>query len=156
MISNGGADSQPKMAQKAGNDEIKLGRVVRVRVVKVTPGGVVVGFGRRLIGFIPVDEFSEGCENTAPAQLFRTGDNFLATIVTLCDGGKRVILSLKGTRKVESENQENATLAKAEETRPASAESTTFDRIYRQYQRESQMRLSLLRKNIESKRGEFR
>ncbi|MHA2621552.1 MAG: hypothetical protein V2G42_07530 [bacterium JZ-2024 1] len=145
------------MTERADNGEITLGRVTRVRVLKVTSSGVVVGFGRRYIGFIPVDEFAEGAGSAPPAQLFRTGDNLLATIVTICDGGKRIVLSLKGVQRAENEKPEERTLAETESTASGdTTEPNSFERIYRRYQRDSQMRLSLLRKNIESKRGEFR
>jgi ribosomal protein S1 len=141
------------MADKGDTKELALGRVVRARVLKVNSSGLVVAFGRRFSGYIPVDEFAEGMSGS-PSQLFRPGDTLTAKIVTICDGGKRLVLSLKDTSKTAPAPNEE-TLSEAEES-AAGSEPLSFERIYRRYQRDSQMRLSLLRKNIESKRGEFR
>jgi ribosomal protein S1 len=143
-----------EMREREDHSEVVLGRVIRVRVLKVTSNGIVVGFGRRLSGYIPADEFAAGA-TAAPAQLYRVGETLLAMIVTICDRGRRFVLSLKDAGKSLPAATAEPSLSEAEES-PQSAEPLSFERIYRRYQRDSQMRLSLLRKNIESKRGEFR
>ena len=123
-------------------DEMKerlLGKVFEVRVVRVSPRGLEVEWGRRKTAWIPVDEMPDE-DQAHPEARHQPGETLRAWLVGI-GYPQRVLFTLRGVPEDES---------------PRRDEPATFEELFDRYRRESRARISQLRKNITSKGGSFR
>ncbi len=152
---------------------IEVGNVISGKVTGITNFGVFVDLGDRKTGLVHISEVSDSYIQDIK-EVLKVGDEVKVKVMTIADDGK---ISLSIRRAVEKPKEDSAnktkksftprndsqdfkknrsasrTAAPYEKKSPSQAKATDFDSLMSSFLKDSEDRLTSLKRNTEGKRG---
>ena len=152
---------------------IEVGNVISGKVTGITNFGVFVDLGDRKTGLVHISEVSDSYIQDIK-EVLKVGDEVKVKVMTIADDGK---ISLSIRRAVEKPKEDSANKAKKsftprndsqdfkknrsasrtaapyEKKSPSQAKATDFDSLMSSFLKDSEDRLTSLKRNTEGKRG---
>lgn len=152
---------------------IEVGNVIPGKVTGITNFGVFVDLGDRKTGLVHISEVSDSYIQDIK-EVLKVGDEVKVKVMTIADDGK---ISLSIRRAVEKPKEDSANKAKKsftprndsqdfkknrtagrtsapyEKKSPSQAKATDFDSLMSSFLKDSEDRLTSLKRNTEGKRG---
>lgn len=152
---------------------IEVGNVISGKVTGITNFGVFVDLGDRKTGLVHISEVSDSYIQDIK-EVLKVGDEVKVKVMTIADDGK---ISLSIRRAVEKPKEDSANKAKKsftprndsqdfkknrtagrtsapyEKKSPSQAKGTDFDSLMSSFLKDSEDRLTSLKRNTEGKRG---
>ena len=152
---------------------IEVGNVIPGKVTGITNFGVFVDLGDRKTGLVHISEVSDSYIQDIK-EVLKVGDEVKVKVMTIADDGK---ISLSIRRAVEKPKEDSAnkpkksftprndsqdfkknrsasrTVAPYEKKSPSQAKATDFDSLMSSFLKDSEDRLTSLKRNTEGKRG---
>ncbi len=152
---------------------IEVGNVISGKVTGITNFGVFVDLGDRKTGLVHISEVSDSYIQDIK-EVLKVGDEVKVKVMTIADDGK---ISLSIRRAVEKPKEDSAnkpkksftprndsqdfkknrsasrTVAPYEKKSPSQAKATDFDSLMSSFLKDSEDRLTSLKRNTEGKRG---
>ena len=152
---------------------IEVGNVISGKVTGITNFGVFVDLGDRKTGLVHISEVSDSYIQDIK-EVLKVGDEVKVKVMTIADDGK---ISLSIRRAVEKPKEDSTNKAKKsftprndsqdfkknrsasrtaapyEKKSPSQAKATDFDSLMSSFLKDSEDRLTSLKRNTEGKRG---
>lgn len=153
---------------------IEVGNVIPGKVTGITNFGVFVDLGDRKTGLVHISEVSDSYIQDIK-EVLKVGDEVKVKVMTIADDGK---ISLSIRRAVDKPKEDSAdkprkqftphnqdsqdfkknrnagrTAAPYEKKSPSQAKATDFDSLMSSFLKDSEDRLTSLKRNTEGKRG---
>ena len=153
---------------------IEVGNVIPGKVTGITNFGVFVDLGDRKTGLVHISEVSDSYIQDIK-EVLKVGDEVKVKVMTIADNGK---ISLSIRRAVDKPKEDSADKAKKSFTKrnqdsqdfkknrnagrtaapyekksPSQAKATDFDSLMSSFLKDSEDRLTSLKRNTEGKRG---
>ena len=152
---------------------IEVGNVISGKVTGITNFGVFVDLGDRKTGLVHISEVSDSYIQDIK-EVLKVGDEVKVKVMTIADDGK---ISLSIRRAVEKPKEDSSnktkksftprndsqdfkknrsasrTAAPYEKKSPSQAKATDFDSLMSSFLKDSEDRLTSLKRNTEGKRG---
>ena len=138
---------------------IEVGNVIPGKVTGITNFGVFVDLGDRKTGLVHISEVSDSYIQDIK-EVLKVGDEVKVKVMTIADDGK---ISLSIRRAVGNPNQDSQDFKKNrfagksaspyEKKSPSQSKATDFDSLMSSFLKDSEDRLTSLKRNTEGKRG---
>ena len=141
---------------------IEVGNVIPGKVTGITNFGVFVDLGDRKTGLVHISEVSDSYIQDIK-EVLKVGDEVKVKVMTIADDGK---ISLSIRRAVDKPKEDSADKPRAKKNRsasrtsapyekksPSQAKATDFDSLMSSFLKDSEDRLTSLKRNTEGKRG---
>ena len=138
---------------------IEVGNVIPGKVTGITNFGVFVDLGDRKTGLVHISEVSDSYIQDIK-EVLKVGDEVKVKVMTIADDGKISLSIRRAVDKPKEDSQDfkknrtaGRTAAPYEKKSPSQAKATDFDSLMSSFLKDSEDRLTSLKRNTEGKRG---